>query len=239
MTSITSSLQVNYFGQEQNPVVIFDNFYPDPEKLLQLASTAPGFAAQTSDYYPGVRKQIDGGYSQWVLDKVEQVIQQFFLPPAMTNAHISLCAFSLATTPVHKLRPIQCVPHVDTQDANQFALVHYLCPEHYGGTAFFRHQATGYESITQERTAHYFPLLKQQVIQAGMSLGGYIRGDTDIFTKTGQVDVRFNRAILYRSNMLHSGLIQEALGLDNNPRTGRLTANCFIHLGKSGESGDC
>lgn len=233
MTAVASSLQVNYFGQEQNPVVIFENFYPDPEQLLQLAADAPGFTAQASDYYPGIRKQINGAYSQWVLNKLGTVIQQYFLPTREVNAHISLCAFSLAITPVHKLRPIQCVPHVDTQDTDQFALVHYLCPEHYGGTAFFRHNATGYESITQEQSTHYFPLLKQQVIQAGMSLGGYIRGDTDLFTKIGQVDVRFNRAILYRSNMLHSGLIQETLGLDSDPRTGRLTANCFINLGKT------
>lgn len=234
MTLSTPSVQANYVGQEKNPVIIFDNFHPDPEQLVQLAESELGFRAQTSDYYPGIRKKIDGEYSQWVVDKVAPVIQQFFLSNTESGVHISLCAFSLATTPVHKLRPIQCVPHVDTQDNNQFALVHYLCPEHYGGTGFFCHRATGYESISPERSAHYFPLLKQQLIKTGMSLGGYIHDDTDLFIKSAQVDVRFNRAILYRSNMLHSGLIQESLGLDTNPRTGRLTANCFLHVGKSG-----
>jgi hypothetical protein len=228
ITTIANHTQIQHFGREQNPVVILDHFSPEPEQLIQLAETDPPFMAQASDYYPGVRKLIEGTYSQWVLATIAPIIQQVFSPTA-NNSHISLCAFSLATTPTHKLRPIQCVPHVDTQDANQFALVHYLCPEHFGGTAFYRHRQTGYESITQERIAHYFPLLKQQVAQAGLSLGGYIQGDTDLFEKTGQVDVRFNRAILYRSNMLHSGVISEIQGLSPNPRLGRLTANCFIH----------
>lgn len=225
-------MHLDYVGQEKNPVAVFDDFFPTPEQLLELAASTPAFMAQTSDYYPGVRKLIHGDYSQWVLDRLVPVIREFFAPADTTRAHISLCAFSLATTPTYKLRPIQCVPHVDTQDNNQFALVHYLCPEHYGGTAFFRHRASGYESITQERSSTYFPLIKQQLLQAGMGLGGYIQGDTELFEKIGQVDVRFNRAILYRSNLLHSGLIRESVGLSSDPRQGRLTANCFIHLGR-------
>ena len=230
-------MYVDYLGQEKNPVAVFDNFFPNPEQLRQLACVAPEFAAQPSDYYPGVRKLIQGDYSQWVLDQVNPVIQQFFTPHENLRAHISLCAFSLATTPTYKLRPIQCIPHVDTQDNNQFALVHYLCNEHYGGTAFFRHRESGYESINQDRSAVYFPLIKQQLLQTGMGLGGYIQGDTDLFTKIGQIDVRFNRAILYRSNLLHSGLIRESTGLSSDPRQGRLTANCFIHLSKNSSPG--
>lgn len=234
---IANNLHIEYVGQEQLPVVVIDEFYPDPEQLIQLAEAEPAFTAQSTDYYPGIRKPIHGNYSQWVLDAITPVLQSVFCPASSVKPYLSLCAFSLASTPVHKLRPIQCVPHVDTQDAHQFALIHYLCQEHYGGTAFYRHRTSGYESITQERAGHYFPLLKEEVIKAGMSLGGYIQEDTALFSKTGQVDVRFNRAILYQSNMLHSGLIRESLGLFKDPRQGRLTANCFLHLGKPTSSG--
>lgn len=220
--------QVVYPGTEKNPVVIIDNFFALPDELIALANTEPPFIAQASDYYPGLRKVITGDYAQKSLKKIQPLLTAVFQIPHQQTLDISLSAFSLATTPTHKLRPIQCVPHIDTHDKNQFALVHYLCSEDYGGTAFYRHKNTGYESITDARLQDYFRILKQEVTTGGLPRLGYIQGDTLLFEKIGEIPVKWNRAILYRSNCLHSGNINETVGLSANPNHGRLTANSFI-----------
>ncbi len=58
----------------------------------------------------------------------------------------------------------------------------------------------------------------------------YINGDTELFQRIGQVPVKFNRCIVYRSNLLHSGDINPTLGLSANPREGRLTLNSFFRF---------
>jgi hypothetical protein len=155
-------------------------------------------------------------------------VREFFAIAPEQKAQLSLCAFSLTNTAPEKLRPIQSVPHIDTQDPLQFAMVHYLCAESFGGTSFYRHRTTGHESITQERLASYFKILKQEVMDQQQTQFDYINGDTHLFERIYQVPVVFNRAIIYRSNQLHSGDISAQLGLSPDPRQGRLTANSFF-----------
>lgn len=223
-------VRVEAIGSELQPVIVIDNFIADPQALVELASSGPAFAAQARDFYPGLRKQVSGDYSCKLLQNIEPLIKAVFQLPQDSAATISLCAFSLATTPAHKLRPIQCVPHIDTHDPNQFAVVHYLCDQRYGGTAFYRHRSTGFETITQARFQDYFRLLKAEVMEQGFSEPGYIAGSTSLFEQIASLEVKYNRALIYRSNALHSGNIQEALGLLADPRRGRLTANSLIHF---------
>jgi hypothetical protein len=58
----------------------------------------------------------------------------------------------------------------------------------------------------------------------------YINGETMHFEPIGAVGAAFNRLILYRSASLHSGCIAPGFRFDPNPRTGRLTANVFLHF---------
>jgi hypothetical protein len=221
---------VEYFGNEKNPVVVIDNFCAGPETLVALACTEPAFKTQSSDFYPGIRKLITGDYAQTSLRLITPIIHDIFSVAHTQAARISLSAFSLATTTVEKLRPIQCVPHIDTHDPHQFALVHYLCADNYGGTSFYRHKATGHETITETRMENYFRILKQEVTSGGLPLFDYINGDTELFERIGAIEIKFNRAILYRSNALHSGNISASQGLSSDPKKGRLTANSFINF---------
>jgi hypothetical protein len=41
------------------------------------------------------------------------------------------------------------------------------------------------------------------------------------------VDLRFNRLVIYRSNVLHCALF-DGTALSDDPRNGRLTANSFF-----------
>lgn len=221
-------VQVELIGREQNPLLVIDNLFAVPEQLLEQATNEPGFIAQASDFYPGLRKQIAGDYPAQTLRTIIPLVREVFAIAAEREAQLSLCAFSLTTTPPEKLRPIQSVPHIDTHDPSQFAIVHYLCAESFGGTSFYRHRSTGFETITQERFTNYFKILKQEVINEQQARFNYINGDTNLFERIYQMPVVFNRAIVYRSNQLHSGDISAHLGLSEDPREGRLTANSFF-----------
>ncbi len=221
-------VRIELLGQEKNPLLIIDNFFAAPEHLLEQANSEPGFTAQASDFYPGLRKQIIGDYPAQSLQTVIPLIHDIFSIAPERKAQLSLCAFSLTTTAPEKLRPIQSVPHIDTHDPLQFAMVHYLCAESFGGTSFYRHRSTGHESITQERLTDYFKILKQEVMDEQQTRFNYINGDTRLFERIYQVPVVFNRAIVYRSNQLHSGDISAQLGLSTDPRAGRLTTNSFF-----------
>lgn len=223
-------IRVELIGQEQNPLLVIDNFFAAPEHLLEQASSEPGFIAQASDFYPGLRKQITGDYPAQSLRTIIPLVRETFSIAAEREAQLSLCAFSLTTTPPEKLRPIQSVPHIDTQDPLQFAMVHYLCAESFGGTSFYRHRSTGHESINQERFTNYFKILKQEVMDEQQIQFNYINGDTNLFERIYQMPVVFNRAIVYRSNQLHSGDINANLGFSTAPCEGRLTANSFFRF---------
>ncbi len=221
-------IRVERIGQEQNPLLIIDHFFAAPEQLVEQACSEPGFIAQASDFYPGLRKQVAGDYPAQSLHRIEPLVREHFAIAPDRNAQLSLCAFSLTSTAPEQLRPIQSVPHIDTHDPLQFAMVHYLCAESFGGTSFYRHRSTGHESITQERLTNYFRILKQEVMDEQQTRFDYINGDTRLFERIYQVPVVFNRAIIYRSNQLHSGDINAQLGLSTDPRQGRLTANSFF-----------
>jgi len=223
-------IRVERIGQEKNPLLIIDNFFAAPKQLLEQANSEPGFTAQASDFYPGLRKQITGDYPAQSLQTVASLVREIFAVATERAAQLSLCAFSLTSTPPGKLRPIQSVPHIDTHDPLQFAMVHYLCAESFGGTSFYRHRSTGHESINQERLTDYFKILKQEVMDEQQTRFNYINGDTNLFERIYQVPVVFNRAIVYRSNQLHSGDINAQLGLSINPQEGRLTANSFFRF---------
>jgi hypothetical protein len=224
-------VQVDYIGQEKNPLLIIDNFHLAPELLRNQAETEPPFVAQASDFYPGLRKPVGGTYALDCLAAITPIVKKTFAIPDKRQPLPNLCAFSLTTTPPEQLRPIQSVPHIDTHDPEQFAVVHYLCAETYGGTSFYRHRSTGFESISQARMQAYFKTLKHEVMEEGKREFSYIDGDTRLFERIAQVPLKFNRAIIYRSNQLHSGDIHPAQGLSANPRAGRLTVNSFFRFG--------
>jgi len=222
-------VSVERLGHEQNALIIIDDFFAQPELLIEQAESYPGFTAQASDYYPGLRKMLTGDYSFECQRALVPLIRDVFELDESLSPHSQACVFSLATTPQHKLRPIQCVPHVDTHQPHHFALVHYLCNERFSGTSFYRHRATGYESITSERLEAYFTLLKSQVMNGGLPEFNYINGDTPLFERIGNIELKFNRAIFYKSNALHSGNLN-AESLSDEPRQGRLTANLLMHF---------
>jgi hypothetical protein len=212
-------------------VLIVDGLLLDPEALVRRAEAGEPFRRQEGDFYPGIRKPLDMAYASAVYAHLRDILLATFGAGAIAPLSSVL---SLATTPPESLRPIQSVPHFDSVDRHRIASVHYLCDERFGGTSFYRHRSTGFETIDEKRLPDYAPCLKREVMEEAKAQGSrgfaYIRGDTALFERTASVAAKFNRAIFYRSNLLHSGDIAVGAGLSGDPRKGRLTANTLATL---------
>ncbi|WP_346838446.1 DUF6445 family protein [Microbulbifer sp. SAOS-129_SWC] len=222
-------IEVQRLGRERQPLLVIDGLAAEPEALCAFAGSGAPFRARSGDYYPGVRKPLPAAYAESLCRTLEHSVRETFGLPDSARAQPLLCSLSIATTVPELLRPIQRLPHFDSGDSHQLAVVHYLCPPQFGGTAFYRHRASGFETIDNERLHGYAAQLKQQVL-ASPPAPGYASGDSELFKQIGRVEARFNRAVVYRGNQLHSGLIDPAAGLCADPGRGRLTATSFIRF---------
>ncbi|RYY29407.1 MAG: hypothetical protein EOP62_00785 [Sphingomonadales bacterium] len=215
-----------HIGNEREPLLQIDDLLLHPEQLAAYAATETSFvpAYGPDGGYPGIRAPAPLDYVEAVVRGVDPLLRRAFdLGRAkLANAE---CNFSLVTLSPGELVAAQRIPHVDTTYGLQFAFLHYLCRPDQGGTAFYRHRATGFEALTPERAANY---KSAREAEAGEETPGYIAGDTPHFEQTGAVDASYNRLVIYRSRVLHSGRIPPDAELSEDPRKGRLTANIFV-----------
>lgn len=212
-------------GTERQPIVIVDHFHPDPDALRAFAAAARFEPARRQ--YPGVRAALPDDYFQAVRPALSHVLAHVFgHRGAITLLDAS---FSVVTTPPERLSIEQRLPHFDAVDPNRIALVHYLGADDSGGTAFYQHRATRFETIDAQRARAYFDALSAEVRTAPPP-PAYIAGSTAQFEQVSAVDARCNRAVIYRSTLLHSGTIPAGVALSDDPARGRLTITAFLSL---------
>ena len=219
---IAKTVAVRRVGREQQPVAIIDDFAADPGALRAAAAAASFTAAR--QHYPGVRAPLPPGYFLEHAPLIAQVLRDVF--GLAEGTRVLDASFSIVTTPPARLAAAQRLPHVDALEPGRIALVHYLSNDP-DGTAFFRHRATGFETLDAERSARYLPLLDREL--RGHDLRpAYLHGDSPLFEHLDTVPARYNRAILYRSALLHSGAIRPDAALLADPLHGRLTVTGFL-----------
>lgn len=209
------------------PLLVVDEFLLQPHKLKQWACECAEFSNDNSDFYPGLRAPLPQDYAAGLPAQIKPLLQS-----VMGASGLSLeClfhAFSLTITPPAQLKPIQCIPHFDDENPLKLAMVLYLFEHEFGGTSFYRHNKTRFEALTPENSDHYMKILMSQASTDGLPDAAYINGDTRLFTRYHSVPAKFNRCILYPSNILHSGDINPLIGLSAEPSKGRLTANMAL-----------
>ena len=228
---VTAALE--HVGAEREPLLVLDEVLANPQELITYAAEEVRFEPVWGPHggYPGVRAPAPLNYVERLVRSVGPLIERAFDLRRVKLARAE-CSFSLVTLPPDQLVPAQRAPHVDTIDPLQFALLHYLCGPEHGGTAFYRHHATGFETMAASRQAEYGRVRAAEQETAENSKG-YIVKDDAFFKQTGTVRSRLNRVAIYRSCLLHSGLISDPSKLSADPRTGRLTANIFISYRQS------
>jgi hypothetical protein len=220
-------------GAEQQPVIVVDDALQRPQALADYAAREVAFepAERWRSGYPGLLGPAPLAYVETLVRALDPLIRETFGLEGAEPGQAQ-CNFSLVTLPPDALSLEQRLPHVDTVDPLQIAILHFLCPPGFGGTAFFRHRTTGFESLTPERLAPYEAALAGE-LAAGPPPAGYIAGDTPLFARTGAFEARFDRVLVYRSALLHSGEIIDPATLDANPARGRLTANIFLRYARN------
>lgn len=222
--------EVQAIGAERRPVAIIENFALDPEALLSYAETGEPLRAALGDFYPGIRKPAPSAYAEELCERYGNTLRDRFGMPAGSVPRVVFCALSITTTEPHRLRPVQKVPHFDTTAANQLAVVHYLCGPEHGGTSFYRHRSTGFETISQERIHGYAETLKREVMTRDREPVTYMDGDDSLFERVASYEAHFNRALIYPSNVLHSGNIRRLSTPETPPHKARLTVNSFVRF---------
>jgi hypothetical protein len=220
-------IEVIEVGFPKQPIIVIDNFHVDIDSIIQCAKNAIFYPA--INYYPGIRGNLCDEY--WTHDQV-MLCQKAITRAFNMSGKIELldASFSMVTTQPECLDPRQSLPHCDAYQPRHIALVHYLSPDFPGGTAFFRHRSTGLQTVSEQDRAAYFEALQSELDRDGPPPRAYIRGDTKLFEQIHEVEGRFNRAVLYRGQQLHSGVVEPSARLSADPSTGRLTVTAFMTL---------
>lgn len=218
--------EVLRIGREGHPVLVVDGLLTGAEDLVGFAADtavlAPVKAA--ANFYPGVRAPAPPGYVQALVTALRPHLATTFGAPPDGRAHVT-CALSMATLPADQASPAQRLPHIDTTSPLQLAILHYLCGPPHGGTAFYRHRATGFEAIDPARAPAYLAAMRRETAESEGD--GYITASNPLYEQTAVVAPVFNRVVVYASNLLHAGVLADRPP-SADPRVGRLTANTFF-----------
>ena len=237
-TSMSETVEINpncevstlSMGDEGNLIVVVDDFLLNSKKLVKMAEDQGEFVDEPDNYYPGQRADIAQSYTQALTAFFKGSIAQLFNAPDYAAPKVVESKFCLATKAPRELLSIQSIPHFDTSEDNQIAAVHYLCSPPFQGTSFYQHRSTGFEAITADRSKVYFKSLNREATTIGLPKPDYIAGDTQAFKRVAKIELKENRIIFYKSNVLHAGDIDAKTDLHPNPAIGRLTANSFIRM---------
>lgn len=208
-------------------LISIDGFLKTPDHAISHA-VLQNFARITPQY-PGVRAALPARVCADWLTMLAPLLDHWFGAPAGGRGWAMQAWYSLVTTPPHALIPMQRLPHVDGTDPAQIAMMLYLSPGGpHGGTAFFRHLSTGLEALTGETYPRYAAAVQADHARTGMPPAAYPTDGAPHFARTHVAEGRFNRAIFYRGNILHSGVIDNFAPLGTTPADGRLTINAFF-----------
>ncbi len=223
-------MQVLSFGDEKNKAIVLDDFHAHPETLVQFAAQsefAPWPMLAERKGYPGVRTSAPEALGLEVLDRLAPVLRSEFGIGSVETLKLQQETLNLMTVPEPELGPLQRAPHFDTSAPNLFAILLYLCDDSHGGTGFYRHRSTGYESITPDRVEHYLDrcFIEFNKYRRPMK---YCNESDDLFTKVGFVPAKYNRLVIYRGCVLHSANILGDHSISASATRGRLTANIFV-----------
>lgn len=212
------TLTVQSLGQEAQPLVIVDEVLTDPQALIVEADAAAFRTPAPGSRYPGLNAPLPDAYKAVVATALLPRLLPIF---GVTPQPLPLFGFfGVATQGWADMAVRQAAPHIDAFNLNSFASVHYLFAGDLGGTAFFRHRASGHELITPSRS-YSFERARRLELDGFEGTGAAARGQ--FYEEIAAVEPRLNRLIFYRAGQIHYGQVRSGEGR-------RLTANLFFGI---------
>lgn len=214
---------VETFGNESEPVVVIDGFSDELDRLIRMGRSARYTRVEG---YPGLRSPLDPNYLGVRGGLLAPILAREF--GLTEKIRIESCNFSIVAVPPEHLQPAQRIPHYDGAETDLIAVVQYTQGAQTGGTSFYRHRRTGFETITQERVDLYRAAIADDNDIYGSPRAAYHHGDSDRYEMIGEVAARPDRLILYRGCRLHSGYIPQKPVPAEAIASGRLTVTAFL-----------
>ena len=200
-------------------VIIVDDFYPDPQKVREVAL---GFDYPEQDgNYPGRNSR-----QRLHIDGLDAAVSDILGQPVAGDTTQAHAQFRIT------LAADQAKYHVHVDTGVHWSGVAYLSlPEHCeGGTDLFRHIETGAERapINDEELALFNAETPQEAINRVMTADA---NDLSKWEKVMTLPMRFNRLVLFRPWLWHSA----TAGFGTTPEDGRLIQGLFF--GRHEEAG--
>ena len=131
MTPAMDTVHLHHQGNERRPLLVIDDFWPDPEMLREDAAALR--LGEIGPHYPGVRAEVPARLAETMRRKIAPLLATHFgFDPA---PGVSEAYYSLVTTPPAALAPIQRLPHFDGVEPRRIALLLFLGHGAQGGTA--------------------------------------------------------------------------------------------------------
>jgi hypothetical protein len=229
------AIDVYELGREGARIVVIDDFLSDPDFAIRQAVALAPFPDVGTNYYPGARRAVTPddrdafAYVDATCQAIAPVLRQIY---GVERFQIREASFSLVTRRPHETQLIQRVPHYDSVQPADFALLHYLGRTPMGGTGFYRHRRTGYELLSPHRSEAFHAALDQDLETFGPPQPVYFNESSEAWEKIGEVEWRFNRLVIYPGALFHSGLIPDDFAFSSDPGNGRLTGNIFLRATK-------
>jgi len=219
-----SDAQNGRAGASDHAFLSIPDFLSVPDSALEFASLQK--FAKITPQYPGVRAALPQTVCDaWLKTLSPALDMAFTAPPKGWRIE---AWFSIVTTPPDQLVPMQRFPHVDGTDPDQIAMMLYLHRTGHGGTGFYRHRSSGIEALSDATFPAYRAALENDVRTSGLPPATYTTDGAPYFECFHASNGRFNEAIFYRGNLLHSGIIESGQELSPDPHRGRLTINAFF-----------
>ncbi|WP_395789489.1 DUF6445 family protein [Aquimonas sp.] len=209
--------------------LVFDDVLAEPERLVALAEQhRADFVEAPWNAYPGPELALSAAITARLVEFFNQHARSALGARRTLRAHSRL---ALVTRAPEQLSPPQWICHRDRLSLEPStcvaASVLYLFDQAaLGGTAFYRPLRP---PVEMDRLLYDSGRLPAADFRARYDLQpGYMTAGNAWFERVACVAPRYNRLIVYRGDLFHSGDIHCPERLDPDPRRGRLSLNGFF-----------
>ena len=249
-------VDVQKIGDQEYPLLILDNLYRDPQYVRTVALSLPTEPPKSS--HPGLSSNFKTDISTLYQIVWKYVANEFGYSEEQTIARAVFpgLSFMRINRKPEDLTIHQCRPHADPVRVAGVVYLN-LPPNCVGGTAFYRHKATGVEECVLPRNKNdpfeqQFMKLAQErgvfqsyqnycqqkfrmpymefirsVLTTFPRMKNYPTDSDEDWEMTRKVEMKFNRFICYPGFMIHSGYYRDEWFGDAIEEQ-RLTQNVFV-----------
>lgn len=209
--------------------MVVDGLLADPHGVVRFAADQMTFApGPQGSFFPGERSRGSADYVESFRRHLDEAMRETFGLPANCRMNFTNM-FSLTTTPPADLGRANQMPHVDSVGRRKLGVVHFLFDQPLGGTSFYRHHATGWESLDEEREPRYLAIAMTEMEQKGYGTGYRIER-SGLYDLTFEAVPAMDRLVIFPGHLLHGAGVPDDAELTRDPFRGRLTLNSFIQL---------